>query len=68
MCDRCGGALIQRVDDAEETVRHRLREYLAKTRPVLEHFETHGWPVLAIDALGDIDQVFGRIYSAVLLS
>ena len=68
VCDRCGGALIQRIDDAEATVRHRLGEYLDKTRPVLDHFQTHGWPVLPIDAVGDIDQVFGRIYSAVLLS
>ena len=67
-CDRCGGVLIQRVDDAEETVRFRLEDYLDKTSPVLEHFKTHGWPVLSIDAPGDIDQVFGRIYAAVLLS
>ena len=68
VCDRCGGVLIQRNDDAEETVRYRQGEYQAKTRPVLDYFTTHGWPMLRIDAIGDIDQVFGRIYSAVLLS
>ena len=68
VCDRCGGVLVQRVDDAEETVRFRLGEYNDKTKPVLDYFWKHQWPMLPVDALGDIDQVFGRIYSAVLLS
>jgi adenylate kinase len=68
VCDRCGGALVQRVDDAESTVRFRLDEHADKTKPVLDYFWTHQWPMLPVDAIGDIDQVFGRIYSAVLLS
>ena len=68
VCDRCGGNLIQRADDNEATVRIRLGEYAAKTKPVLDYFKQHNWPLKTIDAIGDIDQVFGRIYSAVLLS
>ncbi len=68
VCDRCGGTLVQRVDDAEATVRFRLDEYAAKTKPVLDYFAKQRWPLLPVDAIGDIDQVFGRIYSAVLLS
>ena len=68
VCDRCGGTLVQRVDDAEETVRFRLSEFAVKTRPVLDYFSKQRWPVLPVDAIGDIDQVFGRIYAAVLLS
>jgi adenylate kinase len=68
VCDRCGGTLVQRVDDAEGTVRFRLDEYAGKTRPVLDYFRAHKWPMLPVDAIGDIDQVFGRIYAAVLLS
>ena len=68
VCDRCAGALVQRVDDAETTVRFRLAEYADKTKPVLDYFWKHEWPMLPVDAIGDIDQVFGRIYSAVLLS
>ena len=41
---------------------------MAKTRPVLEYFERNGWPVRRIDATGNMDQIFGRIYAAVLLS
>jgi len=64
-CDRCGGTLIQRVDDAEATVRFRPREYAAKTQPVIDYFNQHGWPVRMVDAIGDIDQIFGRIYAAI---
>jgi adenylate kinase len=67
-CDRCGGALIQRSDDSEEIVRNRLREYNAKTRPVLDYFAQNKWPVRRIEAIGNMDQIFGRIYAAVLLS
>ena len=68
ICDRCGGVLIQRSDDSEEIIRHRLVEYLAKTKPVLEYFKEHNWPLRYVDAVGNMDQVFGRIYAAVLLS
>ena len=69
-CDRCGGALIQRSDDQESIIRHRLVEYLAKTKPVLDYFKSQPdtWPLRYIDAAGNIDQIFGRIYAAVLLS
>ena len=69
-CDRCGSALVHRSDDSEAIVRHRLVEYLAKTRPVLDYFKTEPalWPLRYIDAAGNIDQIFGRIYAAVLLS
>jgi adenylate kinase len=66
VCDRCGGALVQRSDDQEAVVRHRLEEYAAKTKPVRDYFSSHGWPVKVIDAAGNIDQIFGRIYAAVL--
>jgi adenylate kinase len=67
-CDRCGGVLSQRSDDSEEIIRNRLREFTAKTRPVIEYFVSHDWPVRMIDAAGNMDQIFGRIYAAILLS
>ena len=38
VCDRCGGQLIQRQDDCEETVRNRLATYDRETRPAIEYF------------------------------
>src|SRR5262249_48194462 len=69
-CDRCAGALIQRSDDQEDIIRNRLVEYGAKTKPVLDYFKSQPetWPLRHIDAAGNIDQIFGRIYAAVLLS
>ncbi|WP_290818336.1 adenylate kinase, partial [Halovivax sp.] len=42
VCDDCGGELIQREDDTEETVRERLRVYRENTEPVIEHYEEQG--------------------------
>lgn len=64
ICDRCGGRLVQRADDGEATVRFRHLEYAAKTQPVIDFFNGCGWPVRMVDAIGDIDQIFGRIYAA----
>ena len=66
ICDRCGGVLKQRSDDSEEIIRNRLREFTAKTKPVVEYFVANAWPVRTIDAAGNMDQIFGRIYAAVL--
>jgi adenylate kinase len=65
ICDRCGGTLIQRTDDAEETVRFRQQDYAKKTQPVIDYFTQNAWPVRLVDAIGDIDQIFGRIYAAI---
>jgi adenylate kinase len=65
VCDRCGGSLIQRKDDAEETVRFRQEDYVRKTQPVIDYFKQNAWPVQMVDAIGDIDQIFGRIYAAI---
>ena len=42
VCDECGGELIQRDDDTEETVRERLRVYRENTEPVIEHYGETG--------------------------
>jgi adenylate kinase len=38
VCDVCGGALVARADDTAEALQTRLREYHAKTEPILELF------------------------------
>ena len=37
-CARCGGELIQRVDDDHGVVRERLKIYQTSTKPVLEYY------------------------------
>ena len=38
-CDHCGGRLIQRADDAPETVRERLKVYHRQTEPLKSYYE-----------------------------
>lgn len=42
VCDECGAKLVQRSDDREEIVRHRLEVYEEKTRPLLERYKEAG--------------------------
>lgn len=42
ICDACGGALVQRADDNETTVRDRLRVYECQTMPLIEHYAGRG--------------------------
>jgi len=41
-CDNCGGRLIRRADDDEETVSKRLETYHRQTEPLIEHYERKG--------------------------
>lgn len=38
ICDKCGGKLICRDDDTEETVKVRLNVYHEKTEPLIEYY------------------------------
>ncbi len=42
VCDACGGELIQRKDDAPETVAARLVEYHALTEPLKDFYKNNG--------------------------
>lgn len=57
VCDRCGSSLVQRPDDAPETIRRRLAVYREQTQPVLAHYRATGTPVHEIDGDRPIDVV-----------
>ena len=38
ICDKCGGLLVERTDDTEETIHERLRVYRERITPVLEFY------------------------------
>jgi len=62
VCDQCGGALIQRDDDKEETVRERLRVYREQTEPLIEYYQKKGI-LYNVDGTKDINGVFEEIKS-----
>jgi adenylate kinase len=63
VCDRCGGPLVQRPDDAEDVVRRRLEVYNESTAPLLKYYTERGL-LREVDAVGSEDQVFERAVAA----
>lgn len=62
-CDRCGGEVVQRKDDAEATVLARLQTYARDTAPVLEWLTPRS-TVHSVDGAQPIEQVQSDILSA----
>jgi adenylate kinase len=60
VCDKCGGELIQRKDDQEETIRERLRVYQQQTAPLIAYYQKLGL-LRNISGIGEINEIFDRI-------
>ena len=52
---------VQRPDDAEDTVRHRLEVYRQSTAPLVDHYRQAGVPVHTVDGTRAIPQVQAEI-------
>ena len=64
VCDVCGGELVQRADDTEETVRRRIEVYHRTTEP-LEFFFWERGLLRQVNADGTEDEVTERAVSAI---
>ena len=60
VCDECGGELIQREDDTEDTVKERIRVYHESTEPVVEYYREAG-VLEAIDGEGTPEEVWREL-------
>jgi len=60
VCDECGGELIQRDDDKEETVLNRLDVYEEETSPLVDYYSKTG-KLEKVDANGGPDEVYDNI-------
>ena len=60
-CVKCGGNIIQRRDDNEETISNRLKVYLAQTAPLTEYYQ-HKGAFHSIDGMRTIDEVQNDIF------
>ncbi len=60
ICDKCGGTLIQREDDKEETIRRRLQVYREQTEPLISYYQAQG-VLKTVNGMGETGEVFARI-------
>ena len=60
VCDKCGGELIQRDDDTEETARKRIEVYEESTAPLIEYYTKSG-DLKNFNAEKDASEVFEEI-------
>jgi len=63
LCDQCGAALVQREDDREAVIRHRLAVYGESTRPLLDFYGARGL-VTEVAAEGPVDAVYEAMVAA----
>jgi len=64
VCDECGGDLIHREDDNEESVRNRLDVFDDNTAPVIDRYEDRE-DFVTIDGEQSLDAVWSDIQDAV---
>jgi adenylate kinase len=60
ICDKCGDALIQREDDKEAVVAHRLEEYDERTRPLIAYYDGRSL-FHRIDGFRPVETVFTEL-------
>ena len=64
VCDKCGGELIQRKDDDEETIRARLGVYREQTAPLVAYYEKQGL-LRTVTGAGAIQEIFDAVCGVV---
>lgn len=60
ICDACGGELVQRSDDKEETARSRFNTYNTETQPLIEFYTKKGW-LVNVDGSRAVDTIYAEI-------
>lgn len=60
VCDKCGGEVYQRKDDAPEAIETRLDAYEKSTAPLKEFYQKKGLFV-SVDGVGNSKDVFERL-------
>jgi adenylate kinase len=61
-CSACGGTLVQRDDDQEETIRKRMKVYHEQTAPLENYYREQGL-LQAVDGMQDMQTVHESILS-----
>ncbi|MBN2184635.1 MAG: adenylate kinase [Candidatus Krumholzibacteriota bacterium] len=61
ICGKCGGRLVKRADDEEDTIRRRFEVYKEQTSPVLGYYDKRYGGHITIEGAGDIDEITAEI-------
>lgn len=64
LCEKCGGRIIQRTDDTEQAINHRLDVYEAQTAPLITYYQGRG-SLHVVDGVGSPDEVFNRLRTVI---
>ncbi len=64
VCDKCGGAVVQRDDDHEAVIQKRLKVYHAQTSPLVAFYSGQK-KLESLDASQAMDKVFIALRSAI---
>ncbi len=67
VCPACGGDLMQRADDNEATIRHRLEVYHEQTEPLIAYYKQRGL-LKTVDTDATIPESYRRLKAALGLS
>lgn len=59
-CPKCGGKIMQRIDDTVPGIQKRLQVFAEETLPVIEYFKKKGL-LVEIDGCESIEKVFAEI-------
>ena len=60
LCDECGGELIVRDDDREETIKKRLSVYHDQTSKLKDYYKNSG-RLFVIDGVGETAEIYAQI-------
>ena len=63
ICDRCGAELVQRKDDAPETVADRLKVYHDQTEPLKDFYDKRG-KLSTVVGVGSVEEIAERVKAA----
>jgi len=64
VCDACSGELIQREDDKETTILHRLAVYGEQTAPLIAYYAESGL-LRSVDGLGTVEGIQAEIVTII---
>lgn len=63
VCDDCGAQLVQRKDDAPQTVEERLRVYHAQTEPLKEYYRSAG-KLVTVEGQEEVEDTTALVFRA----